>query len=618
MLTIAQALQIALQHHTAGRLAEAESFYRKILAACPEHAESLHLLGTVAQQTGRNADAIGLLQRAIAAKPDEASFHNNLGVVLRSADKAEEAIEAFRKALRCDAGFADAHGNLGHALAEQGRLAEGAESSREAIRLNPRSLTPRYNLGLALTLKRDLDAAEAAYREILRLDPRQSQAEVQLACLHHARGEHDASIERLRRAVAAEPTNAARHSQLLFYLQCHSNQDRETLLREHREWNTRHAAALTAAAAPHPRADDPERPLRIGYVSRHLSDNVVGWFFHILLENHDRARFKICAYSDSITDEFATRMRDQSDLWRDTRRMNDAEVAALVRADHVDILVDLAAHSVGNRLLTFARKPAPVQVTYLAYCATTGLDAMDYVLTDPHMDPPEQGSAGYSESPIHLPECYWSYRPPIATPPAGPLPALASGHVTFGCLNNFCKVTSVTLALWRRLLLAVPESRLLLHSDAGSHRQRVLDYFAAGGVSGSRLSFVGYLARAEYFATYHEIDIALDPFPFGGGATSCDALWMGVPVVTLVGARAVSRGTLTLLANLGLEELAAHSEDAYLRTAVALAGDLTWLETLRTSLRPRMEASPITDGPRFTRHLEAAYQTMWQDWCGRP
>ena len=618
MLTIAQALQIARQHHTAGRLAEAESFYRKILAACPEHAESLHLLGMVAHQTGRNADALGLLQRSIAARSEEPSFHNNLGVVLRAEGKVEEAIAAFRTALRCNASFADAHGNLGRALAEQGRFAEGAESSREAIRLNPRSLTARYNLGLALTLMRDLDGAEAAYREILRLDPRQSQAEVHLACLEHARGDHDASIARLRRAVAAEPANAARHSQLLFYLQCHPGQDRETLLREHREWNTRHAAALTAAAAPHPRADDPERPLRIGYVSRHLSDNVVGWFFLILLENHDRARFKICAYSDSIAEEFATRMRDQSDLWRDTRQMNDAAVAELIRADHIDILVDLAAHSVGHRLLTFARKPAPVQVTYLAYCATTGLEAMDYVLTDPHMDPPDKGGAGYSERLSHLPECYWSYRPPIATPPAGPLPALAAGYVTFGCLNNFCKVTSITLALWRRLLLAVPESRLLLHSDAGRHRQRILDYFAAGGVSGARLSFIGYLARAEYFATYQQIDIALDPFPFGGGATSCDALWMGVPVVTLVGDRALSRGSLTLLANLGLEEFAAHSEDAYVHTAAALAGDLPRLETLRTSLRPRMQASPITDGPRFTRHLEAAYRTMWREWCGRP
>lgn len=617
MLTIPQALQIALQNHKAGRLAEAESLYRKILAACPEHPDSLHLLGMVAHQTGRSADAIRLLQRAIAAKPDEAPFHNNLGVVLRSHDKTEEAIASFRAALRCDAGFADAHGNLGHALTELGRLAEGAASSREAIRLNPRSMTARYNLGLALTLKRDFDDAEAVYREILGLDPRESQAEVHLACLHHARGEHEESIERLRRAVAAEPTNAARHSQLLFYLQCHPDQDRATLLCEHRAWNARHAAALTAAAAPHTRAHDSERPLRIGYVSRLLNDSVVGWFFLILLENHDRARFKICVYSDAITDDFATRMRDKSDLWRDTRRMNDAAVAELVRADGIDILVDFAAHSVGNRLLTFARKPAPVQVTYLAYCATTGLDAMDYVLTDPRMDPPEKGSAGYSERPIHLSECYWCYRPPIATPEAGPLPSLTSGYVTFGCLNNFCKVTSITLALWRRLLLTVPGSRLLLHSDAGSHRQRILDYFSGGGVACERISFVGYMSRAAYFATYQEIDVALDPFPFGGGATSCDALWMGVPMITLVGDRAVSRGSLTLLANLGLEEFAALSEDDYVRAAAALAGDLPRLANLRTSLRSLMQASPITDGPRFTRHLEAAYRTMWREWCGR-
>ena len=295
--------------------------------------------------------------------------------------------------------------------------------------------------------------------------------------------------------------------------------------------------------------------------------------------------------------------------------LSDERLAEVIRADRIDILVDLSAHMASNRLLVFARKPAPVQVTYLAYCSTTGLHTMDYRLTDPFLDPPGQPQPYYSEESVWLPETYWCYRPLLDVPPAGPLPARAAGHVTFGCLNNFCKVTPSTLAAWRDLLGAVPGSRLLLHAHAGSHRERVRAFFAEGGVDSGRVEFVGLVPLPEYLALYDRIDVGLDPFPYAGGTTTCDALWRGVPVISLAGQTAVARAGLSILSNAGLPELVARTPEEYVRLATDLARDLPRLVSLRSGLRGRLERSPLTDAPRFARNVEGALRGMWRRWC---
>jgi predicted O-linked N-acetylglucosamine transferase (SPINDLY family) len=368
----------------------------------------------------------------------------------------------------------------------------------------------------------------------------------------------------------------------------------------------------------HPNDRSPDRRLRIGYVSPDFSRHPVGRFLLPLLESHDHARFEIFCYAsvrapDAVTDA----CRAAADTWRDVVGQSDEQVAAIVCRDRIDILVDLTMHMAGNRLLLFARKPAPVQVSYLAYCGATGLTTIDYRLTDPYLDPPggEQRSGG--EQPIRLPETYWCYRSTVLAPPVGPLPALRSGHVTFGCLNNFAKVSGPTLVAWSRLLQTLPESRLLLHARPGSHCDRVRDLVARQGVRPERLGFVDRLAAAEYFRVYGQIDVALDPFPFGGGTTTCDALWMGVPVVSLAGATAVGRSGLSILSNLGRAEWVARDGEQYLRIAVDLAQDLPSLEELRGTLRAQMQASPLMDVPRFARNVEAAYRMMWQRWCER-
>ena len=291
--------------------------------------------------------------------------------------------------------------------------------------------------------------------------------------------------------------------------------------------------------------------------------------------------------------------------------MTDETMAEQVRSDRIDILVDLAAHSSKNRLLVFARKPAPVQATYLAYCSTTGLRTIDYRITDPHLDPPGMDETGYSEETIRLPETYWCYRPHIDTGPPSPTPSLTNGRVTFGCLNNFGKITEPTLETWRDLLRKTPGSRLLLHAHPGSHRDKVRDFFGPE----IPVEFVGFVGVQEYYRLYDRIDIGLDPFPYGGGTTTCDALWMGVPVVTLSGKIAVARAGRSILTNAGLAEMVATSMEEYVRIAAELASDPARLTDLRAGLRDRVRRSPLSDATRFAAAVEAAYRSMWRRWC---
>jgi predicted O-linked N-acetylglucosamine transferase (SPINDLY family) len=310
------------------------------------------------------------------------------------------------------------------------------------------------------------------------------------------------------------------------------------------------------------------------------------------------------------------RFKAKADGWRSIVGMSDEMVANRIWEDRIDILVDLASHTAENRLPVFARKPAPVQVTYLAYPSTTGLDTIDYRITDPYLDPSDSDSF-YSEESIHLPETYWCYRPISEIATVNPLPALSAGHITFGCLNNFSKVTAQMLTIWCSLLQSVPGSHFLIHTAHGNHRLRIEESARNAGIDLHRLRFVELLPLREYFGLYHQIDLALDPFPFAGGTTTCDALWMGVPVVSLAGATAVSRGGLSLLSNIGLPEFVAQTEQEYLRIAVDAANDLHRLAHLRATLRERMRASPLMDEPRFARHIETAYRTMWERWCAK-
>jgi predicted O-linked N-acetylglucosamine transferase (SPINDLY family) len=396
----------------------------------------------------------------------------------------------------------------------------------------------------------------------------------------------------------------------------HPDYDAAAIAREHRIWNDKFIRPNLGKIGPYDNERSPDRRLKIGYVSADFRNHPVGRFLLPLFANHDHQKFEIFCYSNvNPTDEFTDRLRPCADHWRNIRLLNDDAVAEQIRQDRIDILIDLALHTDGTKIMVFARKPAPVQANYLAYCSTSGLETMDYRLSDPYLDPVGGPEDCYVEKTIRLAHSYWCYEVHVNTPETNPPPMLQTGYVTFGCLNNYSKNSKKTWEAWHQLLKAVPKSRLVVYALKGSHRELAKERTAAAGIDAERLVFVGNAKTEEYFQQYLGIDIALDPFPYGGGTTTCDALWMGVPVVTLRGQTAVGRGGVSILSNIGLPELIADSPREYVQIAAQLAGDRKRLSELRGTLRQRMKDSPLTDGPQFAREVEAAYRQMWEQWC---
>jgi predicted O-linked N-acetylglucosamine transferase (SPINDLY family) len=617
MATISAALQIAVQHHGAGRLDLAEQIYRQILTAEPLHADTLHLLGVVCHQRGRHEAAIEHIERAIQLNPTRADFHSNLAAAYVAARKIAEAVPAYQRAVQLEPTNADLHYNLASALQKQGRLDDAVESYRRALELRPNHAPAHNNLGVALKDQGQLDAAIGCYRRALQIKPDYRDALTNLANGLKDQGDLEGALACDRRVVELAPEYAAGYSNLLYTLQFSPDYDLPQIRLEHQRWYERHAAPLTMSIVPHENDRSPDRRLRVGYVSPDFRFHAESFFTVPLLSAHDHERFEIFCYADvARPDQITDRLRSYADVWRDITRLNDEQLAALVRQDRIDVLVDLTLHMGRNHLLAFARKPAPVQACWLAYQGTTGLRAMDYRITDAVVDPPGLHDAYYVEESVRLADAFWCYEPLEHDSQVNALPALKNGFVTFGSLNNFCKVNSPLLALWAQVLHAVDRSRLVLLAPEGPHRERALRIFAEHGVSRDRITLIAKLPRAEYLALHANIDIALDTVPYNGQTTTFDALWMGVPVITLVGRTAVGRAGMSILGHLGMPEFVAHGPEQFLGIASDLARDLPRLTSLRSALRDRLQQSCLMDAPRFARNMEAVYRGIWQRWCG--
>lgn len=819
MATGANSLQMAMELHQAGQLAQAEQLYRQILRGNPRHPDALHLLGLIAHQAGEHEMAIAYMSQAIAIDGAQPFYHSNLGEafralgrtaearvfyeralqldpmfaaahynlgllleagspaesqrhfersiglrrdfvpayiklgnVLRAQAKPAEAVEAYRAALRRRPDDADALNNLGVALVDLRRFPEAftqleqalrlvpdsadvhanlgnaycgvkdwdqaVRCYQEALRLRPNSIEARHALGNVLTIQGDLVGAAAAYLDVLRLKPDHVETLIQYSRVLQAQGQINAALEHYERALRATPESALAHyhranvlilkrmlheaiagfqealrlrpdfpeayanlaillnetsrpdealetcrramecgaecdklpgimanslllvgrgeeaieyyrksiallsdqsderSNLLYALNFIPDYDPSVLLEEHLQWAREYAEPLTAQAPPHDNDRKTRRRLRIGYVSPDFRNNAVNYFVEPLLASHDHKRFEVFCYSTTLVpDETTARLQATADQWRDVRHQTDEQIAALVREDKIDILVDLSGHMGRRRLLVFARQPAPIQVTYLGYQNTTGMTAMDYRITDAWADPPGLTDRFYTEKLVRLPRAFFCYQP-FDAPPIAPLPALESGTVTFGSFNNFAKVTPRVIDAWLEILKRVPRSRLLILAFRGGSLERRLGELAQQrGISPERVELHDKRPRQEYLRLIQQADIALDPFPFNGHTTICDSIWMGVPVVMLQGQTYASRFGGSVLANLGLEKWIADSVDEYVDLAVKSAGDLPRLSKLRNQLRPRMADSALLDFPGFARNLEKAYRQMWLDGC---
>jgi predicted O-linked N-acetylglucosamine transferase (SPINDLY family) len=643
----AERVQWGVLRHRAGEISAARQAYEAALALDAAQPTALFLLGALALEAGELEPALAWLQRAARVAPPAqlGAVLCNTGEAYRRLGRTEEALGAFGSATRVNPTLVEAHFNLGLTLDQLGRRREAASAYEAALKLKP-SL-PRAAL-LLIEAWRDvaeyaraiaayswlaplvpesgpmhaavsgalldvfrLDEAEAHLRRALELSPERADWLADLGAVLAERGELGEALVLLRRARAAQPDDARIHGNLVYLCAFERDADTRAISHEAQAFDARHAQAIEPVARPHSRSPDAKRRLRVGYYSPDFREHPVAWFMEPLLREHDRRTVEVFCYA-SVTrpDTRTARLSALSEHFRDISAASDAEAARIIAQDEIDVLVDLALHSGRSRPLLLARRPAPVQCCWLAYPGTSGLSAMDYRLSDPYLDPPGLDDALYRETTLRLPETYWCYEPHSDSPDVAPLPALVRGAVTFGCLNSFKKVSARALELWARLLRANPEARLQLIAPLGAARARVLAVFERFGIDSQRIEFLAHVNRAGYLALYNEVDICLDPMPSGGGTTTLDSFWMGVPVVTLAGKSALGRAGVSIASNLGLTDLIARSEDEYVAIATAVSSDVERLAELRRGLRARMQASPLLDQPRFARRIEAAFAKM--------
>lgn len=604
----AERIDVALRLISSGRPAQAEPILRDALASDPHDADALHFLGLLRHRQGRHAEALDLLRRSVERAPAAAHFRSNLAGVLGQLGLHAEALAHLREVVRAQPTLPQGHNNLGVALESIGQLDEAAAALSEALRLHPAYPEAHNNLGNVFLKRRAPADAARCYRAALSHRPDYPQAHQNLAIALSDLGRADEAVEHYRKAVDLRPDSARLGSDYLYALHYLRGDEPRAMFEAHEAWADRHARPLYPPGETRYRPPPSRnRPLRVGYVSPDFRSHPVSRFFEPILQHHDRQRFDVFCYSGVARPDAVTqRLHSYPGItWRQTCGLSDDALADGIRADNIDILVDLTGHMAGSRLLVFARKPAPVQVSFLGYPNTTGVATIDYRITDAVQDPPGETDAFHTERLIRLNRCCWAYRPDADSPDVNELPAPARGHVTFACLNKLVKVTPRMIALWARILSAVPRSRLMVL--AGGAGSSAADLFATGGIAPDRVQFVPRLPRDPYLRLYHGIDLALDTFPYNGHTTTCDALWMGVPTITLAGTTHVSRAGLNVLTRVGLAELAANDADAYVDAAVSLASDLPRLAAHRTRLREAMSGSVLTDGIGLTRSLEAQF-----------
>jgi predicted O-linked N-acetylglucosamine transferase (SPINDLY family) len=611
----------AYEHHQAGRLAEADHACRQALGIDPRNADALHLLGVIAGQSGAHQDSLTLIDQALAVSPKFAEAHANRGVALMALGRGAEAVAAFQQSIRLKPEHVLAHYGLGNALGNQGDLDGAVKAFRQALAIAPNFVEAQNNLAMALQQQDKLDEALEGFRKASAMGRPSAQLQYNLGVTLHLAGRPQEAVGAFEAALALKPDYVQAHSNLLLARNYLSGSAQD-LIEAHRDFDRRHARPLRPSAPTWRNEVDPERRLRIGYLSGDFSTHPVGYLLAGPLAAHDPAQVEVFCYSnDSRPDAMTERLRASAHHWRDIAGRSDGTASPLIREDEIDILVDLSGHTDKNRPLALARRAAPIQVSWLGYAGTTGLESVDYAIMDRWVAP-DGAEAWFTEALVRLPHSRFCYSPPDFAPEPKAVSDRAGAPVVFGSFNNLAKIGPEVVVLWARVLDAVPGSRLVLKWKALNQpgvRQRVAAAFAAHGVGPDRLELRERSPHADMLAEYGDIDVALDPFPYSGGATSAEALWMGVPVVTLPSDRVAARQTLGFLAELDLQDLAAASPDDYVRIAAALAADPARRADLRRTLRGRMRASPLTDAKAFTPGLEQAYRQMWRRWCeGQP
>lgn len=611
----AWAARIALAREDAeAALREAEA----VLAERPEHVAAAQILArALLRQHGRE-EALALVAARAAADPFAAAWPLAAATLHALTGDLAASLAELQAAAALAPEAPEVQGELGRALAAAGRGAEAEAALRLAIAGRPNDIGLRERLATVLCKAHRLGEAQALLDSAIADFGEDPALLMNRALLLNLRGEQAAALAEVDRAMAI--TGGSRDALVvrLSILAYHQEADAAALLAVGRRID----ACLGPAPAPlHARPRDPERRLRVGLLSGNFSRHPVGWLTVAGIEALPEEAFDIAAYSLRLRDDPIThRFRACAGLWREVGATDDAAIARAIAGDGVDILIDLGGYGEGGRPFVLHHRPAPVQVKWVgSQASSTGLGCVDWMLTD-RWETPAGFERFYTERLLRLPDGYVCYSPPPEAPPVAPLPALARGQVTFGCFNNLAKLTPAVLAAWARILAALPGARLVLRTQAlgdEETRERMRQRLAAAGLPEARVELHGGLPHLAFLGSYGEIDIALDPFPYAGGLTVCEALWMGVPTVGLAGESFAGRHAASHLGNAGLPDWVAGSVDAYVALAVARARDLGALAALRAGLRDQVRASPLCDAPRFGRSLGAALHHAWRDWCAR-
>ncbi len=637
-----------------GDFAAARSAYEQALAIRPDYPEVLSNLGEWCLANGQREEALDWLERALQVSPRlfqarinktavlfelgqyepartlaEQLVHDepgsaeaclNLGNVLIHTGKAKQGIKQYKKALELQPDYPEAHFNLACLLGSQEDLAKAIGYLERRIEEHGDSV---QNLGMLASARQaagQLEKSEALCQRILERQPENLTALITLASCYSNSGNSDGAMALFKQVLACDPTQTAMNSNVLFEYNYVASATPQQVFQAHLDWAQRYETPLLPAADPFAAHNkDPHRRLRIGYVSGDFIRHPVGFLLKDILKHHDAARFSVHCFSMVIQPEnVLPELRQAADTWEDIFFLSDEETVELIRKAEIDILVDLSGHTAFHRLLAFARRPAPVQAEWIGYFHSTGMASIDYFITDPHTSPPNGGQL-FSETPVYLPHTRFCYGPPEYAPEVAPAPCIEKGFITFGSFNRLPKITDAVVAAWSAVLAQVPNSRLVIKSGALSEnmvQERLRSRFLVHGIAADRLDLRENSRHAAMLGEYGDIDLALDTFPFNGGMTTLEALWMGVPVLTVVGNTVVSRQSVSALANLGLaEELAFADTATYIAGAVRLAHHPQRLAELRNQLRARMAASPLRDARQFTHELEALLRRMWTAWC---
>lgn len=605
------------QHAQSGNQAAAVKTYAAVLAKDPANVPALCGTGLIFEKQNKTNAAQEKYKRVLTIEPDSAPAYLGLGRILQRQGKIGEAEQHFRHSIKL-APSTEAYGHLAQIMHGAGFFLEAAEYYKAALAITPDHVACLNNLGAVYFQMEQYKNAKDCYSKVLEIAPDNPSALTNIAAAFKAFGQLEDTVRCLKESLRIRPGHSMTLSNLLFAMIYAPSVAPQDLYETAKAYG---ASIIEPSFKKYKfsRDADPDRKLRIGYVSGDFRTHPVNYFFEPLINHHDRGAFEFFGYSNvKEPDAVTARVQKAFDVWRDIKGMQDAAVAELIFKDKIDILVDMAGHTAQNSLPVFARRPAPVQVTWLGYPATTGVAAMDYRITDVHAEPVGMTERLNVEALYRLPDIFCCYQPRERSPDVIDHPPFEdNGYVTFGCFNSFSKVTDAVLVMWGSILERVPDSRLLLEVLGLEEFQKELE---------QRLTSLGLpLDRVilkprkpqNHLSLYNKIDIALDPYPCNGGTTSMDCLWMGVPFVTLAGDSFVSRMGVSLLTNAGLPELIAGSEDEYRDKAVALANDRDRLRQTRRGLRERVQNSPLMDQKAFARSMEDAYRAMWRDWLSR-